>query len=268
MNTSDNKKSELSLLIDRVPEVIKGLVLPVAIIIGFLLITYIISIRTNIKWVDFLNQAGVFVTLATAALAFSTWLNVQRMRSAKPPLPGKAGDNAAILVIDIGKKNILGNVQMSCSSNDKLKGLLSGTGFSNTKSILDLNSQIKSYGYQVNVPNESRIISLTGDYAPDNEEIAQDVYRAFSWIDRALHENGISVLHVFYSGPVIVPFFLGELFSNSFAIYIYKYVRRRTKENSTKPAISENEESEENIDNPGSYYYCGMMDHIQYMDRK
>ena len=269
MNTSDNKKSKLSLLINQVPGIIKELFLPVAIIIAFLLITRSITFgKPEKEWMALLNQMGVFVTLATGAFAFSTWLNVQRLRSATPPPPGKAGDDVAILVIDIGNNNILGNVCMSCESNDNLRGLLSGTDFLDKNSILSINSRIKPYGYQVDVPTGTRIISVTGEYAIDNDEIAQKVYRTFSWIDRALHKNGISVLHVFYRGPVVVPFFLGELFSNSFATYVYKYVPGSDENNSTEPKSSGTEESMENKSDSGSYCNCGIMNHIKYVDRK
>lgn len=252
-NPENDKKPKHSRVIDQVLITIKDLLPSIAIFAGFLLILFLIARITRNDWDSFLNQSGVFVTLITAAVTLSTWFNVLRLRSAIPLPPDRAGDTAAILVIDIGHKDILGTVRLSCARDYKLRSMVSETGFSDEASITSLNSKINSYGYRIDIPNGTRIISVTSRYASDTEKLAEDVYRTFSWLDRALHKNGISELHVFYSGPVVVPFFLGELFSNSFATYIYKYVP------GTAGIL-------EGVSAGGSYNYIGKMDHIQYME--
>lgn len=252
-NPENDKKPKYSRVIDQVLITIKDLLPSIAIFAVSMLILYFVARITQKEWDDFFNQSGVFVTLFTAAVTLSTWFNVQRLRSAKPFSPGRAGDTAAILVIDIGHKDILGTVCMSCARDDKLRSMVNDTGFSDEASITSLNSKINSNGYRIDIPSGTRIISVISNYASDTEEIAENVYRTFSWLDRALHKNGISELHVFYSGPVVVPFFLGELFSNSFATYIYKYV----------PGTSGKLEE---VSTEGSYKCIGTMDHIQYME--
>ena len=75
-----------------------------------------------------------------------------------------------------------------------------------------------------------------GRFAPQTRPISF----AICSLEQALHINGISNLHLFYMGPVVVPFYIGELLSNRFNVYIYKYEK-------------------------GAYEFSGLMNHLDYM---
>lgn len=134
---------------------------------------------------------------------------------------------------------------------------MQGSGFEKPRLFADVNKGIKFTEYTVDVPKpDRRIITVTrpaieinkDGYDTQFEETIKDpawqFYKAFKMIDGALHENGISELFIFYAGPVFIPFFMAELFSNHYKANIYHYV----------PSGADS----------GTYEYVGVMNHLLY----
>ena len=242
-----DKKKRFKTIKKQAKSVAKELFLPFLLLLATLILVYFYAKRKEADWMTLLGYLSVIVTLITGELAFLTWLKIQRMRSAGSLFPEQAGDNTAILIIDIGDSSIEGNVLSFCQESGKFDEVISGSGFMNSDVFSDINKVIESSGYTINkIEEKSRVLCVSRARIVNIKESAEDVYKAFCQINNALHFNGIKELHIFYKGPVIIPFYIGELFSNQYDTYIYKYLRGQEKE-----------ESE-------TYTCCGIMDHNEY----
>lgn len=226
-------------------------VLPPVILFSIIVIAIIVSYIAKFDITEALGLLSSVVSIYTALLAFFTWLNLQKLRYTVPESPTSTGSFSAILVVDIGERNVWGNVKNFCSDEDSLKGIMQDTGFNNAKHITDINEIIKDTTYTIEIPiPEKRIINVKCPFIEDKEyesEIEKSIndparrfYKVFNLLNSALHENGISDLHIFYGGPVFIPFFLGEIFSNNYKLYIYRYITDKT------------------------YKYVGILDHLLY----
>lgn len=232
--------------LDKLPAWLRNVLMPFSLFLIMMLTGFAFSIITGADYMGVLETIGVFVTLLTGVFALATWISVQRLRSARPVVPVNTGTGSAILIIDIGKGNIEGNVLTYCKGNELFSDMLNGSGFRDQRIFRDVNQEIEFTGYMINeLPAQGRVVHISRANIEDKEieGSASQIYQAFSWVDKALHKNGISELHVFYAGPVIIPFYLGELFSNRYNIYIYKYL---------------------NKDNNKTYTYSGKMNHLDY----
>ena len=225
---------------------------PITLFAFILFVIIIVSYRAKLDITVFLGVLSSAVSIYTALLAFLTWLNVQKLQYSVPKSPTSAGNHSAILVLGVGM-DIWGNVEAFCSGDSNFTGIMKDTGFKNAKLITDINERIKDTSYSINIPiPEKRIINVNcpaieeKEYESDTEKILNDpirrLYKVFNLINSALHENGISELYIFYGGPVFIPFFLGEIFSNNYTVNIYQ--RPRTNEK--------------------TYKYVGVMDHLLY----
>ena len=256
------EESFISGLIKKIPYQIQILLPPMLFFIVFLAAIFLLSCVLGVEISVSLGTIGSVVSIFTAILAFLTWFNVQKLQSARPKKPAKAGNMSAILIVDVGGNGIFGNVINHCKKDDSMVDILEGVGFKNPKLFIDINERIADTGYKISIikPENSnqdkRILNVTIsiiekiEYGTEMEatlnDPARQLYKVFGLIDKALHENGISELHVFYRGPVFIPFFLAELLSNQYKVYIYQYLLPSNK------------------DNPGTYEFMGVMNHLLY----
>ncbi len=256
------EESFISGLIKKIPYQIQILLPPMLFFIVFLAAIFLLSCVLGVEISVSLGTIGSVVSIFTAILAFLTWFNVQKLQSARPKKPAKAGNMSAILIVDVGGNGIFGNVINYCKKDDSMVDILEGVGFKNPKLFIDINERIADTGYKISIikPENSnqdkRILNVTIsiiekiEYGTEMEatlnDPARQLYKVFGLIDKALHENGISELHVFYRGPLFIPFFLAELLSNQYKVYIYQYLLPSNK------------------DNPGTYEFMGVMNHLLY----
>lgn len=256
------EESFISGLIKKVPYQIQLLLPPMLFFIVFLAAIFLLSCVLGVEISVSLGTIGSVVSIFTAILAFLTWLNIQKLQYARPKKPVKAGNMSAILIVDVGNNGIYGNVIDYCEKDDNIVGILEGVGFKNPKLFIDINERIADTGYKVSITEfndlnqNKRILNVTGPKIEKNENDTEpmatindpirQLYKAFGLIDKALHENGISELHVFYRGPVFIPFFLAELLSNQYKVYIYQYMLPSNKSNTE------------------TYEFMGVMNHLLY----
>lgn len=227
---------------------IRELMKPVGVYVIIVMVIAVAAKLNGVKTGEMLSTVNILTGLFTTVLAAMTWFNVQMLRSAKPMEPGETGQGAAIVIIDIGIRDIEGDVIAYCETQDLFKEMLCGNGFRNRQAFGDINSQIRGSGYKINdVDEDRRVIILSRALIENTEDSASQIYQAFGWLEKALHKNGISDLHIFYSGPVVIPFYIGELLSNRFNVFIYKYLGTPGKE---------------------TYTYSGMMNHLEYMEKE
>lgn len=236
----------------KLPYSVRTVLFPVILFLLTLIATGIVSYSAKFDIIISLGVLSSAVSIYTALFAFLTWLNLQKLQYSVPESPASTGGFSAILVIDVGGKNVWGNVNNFCSGENSFKGIMQGTGFDNAKLITDINGIIKDTTYTIDIPVlGKRIINVKCPNIEDIEyksEIEKNIndptrrfYKVFNLLNSALHENGISDLYIFYGGPVFIPFFLGEVFSNNYKVYIYR--RSTDKKN---------------------YKYVGVMDHLMY----
>ena len=215
-----------------------------AILAIAVLVITIVAFILKMEWTELLNTIVSVVTLFTFALSLSTWLKIQSLRSSKPVVPALPTMDTAIVIISIGNIVITDQVIAYCNKeSSRYRGILSGAGFRNPEAFHAADDEIKNSGYTISCRGEdSRVVVLSrkqieNEHVPDT---AEQIYQAFGSLEQALHINGISNLHLFYMGPVVVPFYIGELLSNRLNVYIYKYEK-------------------------GTYEFSGLMNHLDYM---
>ena len=246
--TDSGWKKNLQKALKILPHRIRELLKPVGVYVVIVLVIAALAKFNGMKTGELLSTINILTGLFTTVLAAMTWLNVQMLRRTLPPDPPEGGQGAAIVIIDIGNGNIEGAVFDYCETQDLFKEMLHGSGFRNRQVFDDINSQISGSGYLVNgIGEDRRAIILARAPIENAEDSASQIYQAFGWLEKALRENGISDLHIFYFGPVIIPFYIGELLSNRFNVYIYKYLSAPGK---------------------GTYTYSGLMNHLEYMEKE
>lgn len=242
----------------KIPVYLKSVLKPIL----FSLIVLIVIVVFSCAWrFDVANSISVFssiISIFTAVLAFFTWSNLQKLQSDRPKQGDSTGNMSAILIVDIGPKGIKGNVQPFCEGNSNLAVITQGSGFRNVSVFNDINKAIEDTEFRVEVPKQDgRIINVTrpdieigrkydNEHDRNRNDPARQCYKAFGLINSALHENGISELHVFCSCPLFIIFFLAELFSNQYKVNVYHYVPNNTDRSN------------------GTYEYIGVMDHKFY----
>ncbi len=250
----------------RLPFQIRTLLLPFLLFLFILIITTGVSYKAKLDIPASLGVIGSVVSIYTAVVALLTWINLQKLQYTVPEAPTTTGDMSAILVVDVGNHGAIGNIIKYCQEEKSFAGIIYGTEFDNAKLFTDINEEIQNTKYRVSIPNvkvkgssrELRIVNVTcpviefpensSEWEKKENDPARAFYGVFRLVDRALHENGISELHIFYAGPVFIPFFLAELLSNQFKVYVY----HRYSPGSADKKM------------PTTYKYVGVMDHMQY----
>lgn len=251
-----NKDGRFARIWKKLPFRLRTILPPILVFFLVLIAIIVMALFLKTPLSESVGVVASFVSIFTAILAFLTWYNLQKIQYARPRKSVSADSNSAVLVVDVGEKNIWGNVIRYCEAENRFSAIMQGTGFEYPGLFSDANEGIKITEYKIDVPKQDRrIIKVTRPniiikrgYDTKFEEQIKDpawqCYKAFKMIDGVLHENGISELHVFYAGPVFIPFFIAELFSNQYKVNIYHYV----------PSSAET----------GTYEYIGVMNHLLY----
>lgn len=217
---------------------------PAVFTVGILLVVIVAAKLIGSETFDLLNAANLLTSLFTTVLAAFTWIGIQKLRNTKPRVPKTVGSDSAIVIVDIGNLNIAEDVRTYCENEETFYGMLHGAGFRNKDAFEDANNQIDGSGFEIEgVRPTERVVVLSRGPLREVTDTAEHVYKAFGSLDAALHLNGISDLYIFYAGPVVVPFYIGELLSNRFRVYIYKYLGG----------------------DGDKYTFSGMMNHLEYM---
>ena len=237
----------------RLPSWVRGTFLPFFIFAVLLLVMYFFMGRDFGIVVSSLDQFSVLIGTFTTILALTTWFSLQSLRKNDDTAPESAGDDAAILVIDLGM-NITQNVISFCAGKEEFKQLLNGNDFQKPRAFEIINKDKSINGFYVDelIPGK-RILHVTRSKPVDNSELqslGSMIYSTFDKVDAALHENGIGTLYVFYAGMAAIPFFIGELFGNRYDVHIYHYQGGRSSGSGTPAGRT--------------YYYCGRMNHLSY----
>ena len=225
------------------------------ILFGFLmLVLYLVMGRDVNHVIASLDKVSVVIGTFTTILAGTTWFSLQRLRNNIRITPPSAGNDAAILIIDI-EMTIRQNVLNYCTGKDTFSQVLDGTGFLKPDLFELINKDSKGMGGFIVGPVSpgQRVVYVHRPEKIEPSELASlgsMIYSAFGAVDKALHENGIGSLYVFYGGMTPIPFFLGELFGNRYDIHIYHY---------------QGTSSQKNVQPSGqTYHYCGRMNHLLY----
>jgi hypothetical protein len=220
---------------------LRPLALPILVTAVVMGIIAIVARLLSGSFFVIINNVNQLTSLFVVILSASTWIGVQRLRNSRP----KPGSDSAIVIIDIGKIQIEGDVRVYCEKEETFRGMMHGAGFRRKEAFEELNDSIGGTGFAVGeIEADERVVVMSKGRLQEIADTAEHVYKAFRGLASALHQNGISDLYIFYAGPVVVPFYIGELLSNQFKVYIYKY--------------------------PGSngskYDYSGLMNHLEYLD--
>jgi hypothetical protein len=220
---------------------LRPLALPILVTAVVMGIIAIVARLLSGSFFVIINNVNQLTSLFVVILSASTWIGVQRLRNSRP----KTGSDSAIVIIDIGKIQIEGDVRVYCEKEETFRGMMHGAGFRRKEAFEELNDSIGGTGFAVGeIEADERVVVMSRGRLQEIADTAEHVYKAFRGLASALHQNGISDLYIFYAGPVVVPFYIGELLSNQFKVYIYKY--------------------------PGSngskYDYSGLMNHLEYLD--
>jgi hypothetical protein len=220
---------------------LRPLALPILVTAVVMGIIAIVARLLSGSFFVIINNVNQITSLFVVILSASTWIGVQRLRNSRP----KPGSDSAIVIIDIGKIQIEGDVRVYCEKEETFRGMMHGAGFRRKEAFEELNDSIGGTGFAVGeIEADERVVVMSKGRLQEIADTAEHVYKAFRGLASALHQNGISDLYVFYAGPVVVPFYIGELLSNQFKVYIFKY--------------------------PGSngskYDYSGRMNHLDYLD--
>jgi hypothetical protein len=224
---------------------LRPLALPILVTAVVMGIIAIVARLLSGSFFVIINNVNQLTSLFVVILSASTWIGVQRLRNSRPKVPTTPGSDSAIVIIDIGKIQIEGDVRVYCEKEETFRGMMHGAGFRRKESFEELNDSIGGTGFAVGeIEADERVVVMSKGRLQEIADTAEHVYKAFRGLASALHQNGISDLYIFYAGPVVVPFYIGELLSNQFKVYIYKY--------------------------PGSngskYDYSGLMNHLEYLD--
>lgn len=237
----------------KLPSWAKGTFLPFIMFGLLLVIMYLVMGRDMKMVVSSLDNFSVLAGTFTTILAVTTWVSLQHLRKNVKSSPGLAGDDAAILIIDL-KMKITQKVISYCSSREEFKPVMEGNDFLKPQAfdIIKKDNNIGGFYIDELLPGK-RILHITRDSRIENSELeslAYIIYTTFEKVDDALHENGIGKLYVFYGGTVAIPFFIGELFGNRYDVHIYQYQNVSGSDDTSLPGMT--------------YFYCGRMNHLSY----
>ena len=250
---TDNIYKLIKKLWIKLPSWAKGTLLPFFIFGLLMVIMYFAMGRDMKEVVSSLDNFSVLTGTFTTILAVTTWVSLQRLRNNVQSSPGFAGDDAAILIIDLDM-NITQNVISYCSGREEFKQVMDGNDFPKPHAFDIINKDNNISGFYIDeLLSGKRILHITRNSRIDNAEfqsLAAMVYSTFNKVDGALHENGIGTLYVFYAGMAAIPFFIGELFGNRYDVHIYQYQNSGSSDNPSLPGMT--------------YYFCGRMNHLSY----
>lgn len=237
----------------RLPSWARGTFLPF-ILFGLLLVIMYFAMGRDMKGVvSSLDSLSVLAGTFTTILALTTWVSLQHLRRNENITPTSAGDDAAILIIDLGM-NITQNVISFCTGKDEFKQVMDGNDFPRPQSFEIINKDNNNSGFYIDdLLSGKRILHITRTSPIDSSELqslGSMIYSTFDKVDSALRENGIGTLYIFYAGMAAIPFFLGELFGNRYDVHIYHYQGSGSTGSTSSGGRT--------------YYYCGKMNHLSY----
>lgn len=237
----------------KLPSWAKGTFFPFIIFGLLLVIMYLVMGRDMKMVVSSLDNLSVLAGTFTTILAATTWFSLQHLRNNVRSSPGLAGDDAAILIIDLGM-DITQNVISYCSGREEFKQVIEGNNFLKPQAFDIINKDNNAGGFYIDeLLSGKRILHITRDSRIDNSELeslAYMIYTTFDKVDEALHKNEIGKLFIFYGGMAAIPFFIGELFGNRYDVHIYQYQNVSGSDNTSLPGMT--------------YFYCGRMNHLSY----
>lgn len=237
----------------KLPSWARGTFLPFIIFGLLLVILYFAMGRDMNGVVSSLDSLSVLAGTFTTILALTTWVSLQLLRRNENSSPASAGDDAAILIIDLGM-NITQNVISFCSGKDEFKQVMDGNDFPRPRAFEIINKDNNISGFYIDeLLSGKRILHITR-ISPVNSSELQSlgsmIYSTFDKVDKALHENGIGTLYIFYAGMAAILFFIGELFGNRYDVHIYHYQGGGGSDKASPAGRT--------------YYYCGRMNHLSY----
>ena len=169
-----------------------------------------------------LTKVEILIAIATALLTFLTWSNTQRIKEQYMRTnPERNGEDAALLIIDVMKKNIAGQVESYCKNKGEELGFILTQKYENE----NLMKTEEGQPFQLSIKDglgRNVVITGPGEVQAGAEEV-KDFYQTLEKACWFFRSNGISSLHVFYSGPVTLAIFLGDFLSNNFDVCVYGY---------------------------------------------
>lgn len=224
--------------------------LPPFILFGLLLLVMFCFMGGNIsRVITYLDSVSVITGTFTTILAVTTWFSLQRLRKNAAGTISSAGEDAAIVIIDIGM-NIYQNVMIYCNSKKEFAQVLNGEGFLEPKLFEAINGNTGLSGFVIEqIHPGQRVLHVSRPNNIDGTELpflGTYLYTVLNTVDRALRENGIGTIHLFYGGMAVVPFYIGELFGNRYDVHIYHWQKSKKEDGGT------------------TYVYCGQMNHLLY----
>ena len=197
----------------------------VLVIIAAIVLYKIISSTLSDPFWNIIDGASNLVGFITLGISFRTWIMVQNLRKksivAKYP---KEMEKGIILVMDLGKSNILPQVMDYC--NEHLQSIVSSK-FDYPQRFDDINKKFSENEFHISCPGEQygrTVLVSSNELNLSNENITDHFYHILGELKSALQDNVVATIHVFYRGPLVLPFYIGEIFSNSFSTYIYYHL--------------------------------------------
>ena len=181
------------------------------LILCIVISTFVIGLSLWFGGDEGLGRISGILQVITTALAVTAWLSAQKMLNEHNQMIRSIKENAesVVLVIDIGKKDIDGQVESfvnEASQEIILKG-----------SIPD--------GFAADY--SKRFVTISGKDMPENEDAAgkyrTDFVDSVTAVASFLRQKGVTDIHLFYQGPLVLSYYLGEIFKNNFNVANYHH---------------------------------------------
>lgn len=194
--------------------------------------------QMEIFWLlDFFDKFGIVTAALSLLVSVFTWANTRdlvKRRGKTDPTPGR---HSAVLAIQCNNsggidKDIREQINHTPEFEIlKFNSTQQGRDEENQleKAIESANKQIKKTQFSLEPMKGIRGVFLKGkvryiDVKQAADEELEDILDLLTGI---LKNQGISSLHVFYMGPVTVPFLVADYFANTFILHIYEHKNDR-----------------------------------------
>lgn len=170
----------------------------------------------------FMDNTSNLISLVQLAVAIVTWFAVLRLQqhTVVSTYPSEM-NRSIILVFDIGNSNILEQVRTFCLNDPKLSEIVNSS-FQYPERFNEINKRLDCGDFEISCAEHAgRTVLVSSPDLTIDESTTQHFYQVLGELKKELQANAGTTLHIFYKGPTVGSFYIGEIFSNTFPTYIY-----------------------------------------------
>lgn len=139
----------------------------------------------------------------------------------------KSRKKSCVLTISIDEESIRESVKDFCEKN----GILEEGGLDRKRALYQITDSMGELDdgmtilISAEIEENVRMLGLTAGRIRNNElpGFSNTFFKCLELLKEGLSVNNIGDIHVFYRGPVFIPFYLGRILGNDFNIHIYQY---------------------------------------------